>query len=348
MKNKTLIIVILLFAVGCSTSSDNISNIFNARDIIETKNVISNDDIDMEYSVIPLEFNDQTMMSGVFKIIPIDDYIFVLTTESKIMQFTNKGKFVRSISKMGRGPSEYLYVNDIFVNPKKDRIYLNDMGGKILEYDFSGNATNSYSRNRGMKTMIMGSDNVVYESIHPLIGNEPHRLLVKNLEGKTLDSVINNLKFEFKQKSGFGAYAEHKSLFELNGDIVFHQHTTDTVFTYKDGKSTVRYVFDFDRVLDSEIYGNFRSNKDNLNLLYDYTEDEDFIYPTLIETGWNITPYMIRKKDNSVYKLDLYFDATKSTKFTPKWVYGDLLVDYIDGGENSNISVVIVNMKDVN
>lgn len=333
-----------ILTIACSTKKE--SNLHNVNDILNSENIITESTANMEYEIIPLELNENSMMSGALEIVPTDNYIFIYTSDLKIMQFTSEGDFVRQISMMGRGPREYTFVNNIFINKTQDRIFLNDMGGKMIEYDFDGNFIDSRPHQPGRWTnIIMGRDGLLYEAFRPIRGDEKYSMIVKKMDGEIVDSVKNNLP-KFCPKSGVGGYSESKAMFETHNEMIFHQHTTDTVFTYKDGKLAVRHIFDFGRKLDADAYNNFGENLKNMHLLYDYTEDEHFIYPTFITPGYNITPYMINKQDYSIYKLDIDF-GDNGKMFIPRWVYDNTLIDYIEQTEDTNICVVKVKMGDL-
>ncbi len=344
-RHKMIIIAMLstIFA-GCTSLTHENNSLIDISEIISTKNVVDNNNANIKYKVIELEFTDKAMVAGATKIIPTKDFLFVLTYRYNVLQFTTQGKFVRAISTNGRGPKEYIFASDIFANSTNDRLYINDAAGKLLEYDFDGNFIATHPSRRGVKSMIMAANGNIYESLPVFIGREELCFIERKLDGTMVDSVSNHFKFDHdNSKAGVGAYGEYKSIFENDGDIIFHQQTRDTVFTYKDGLLIPRHIFDFGRVLDKETLRNFSKRINDIELLYDYSEDTRFIYPTIMQLNMVISPYMISKSDGKMYKLDIHINDNRQ-QFRPRWSYDNKLLDFIDGDENTNISVVILEM----
>jgi len=93
------------------------------------------------------------------------------------LQFAQDGEFIREISMQGSGPGEYNYAYSLFVNEPNQSLYLNQMYGKILKFDFD-------------------SENNLLESILPLMGNETTKLQVVKLGGDTLARFNNHVKFK--------------------------------------------------------------------------------------------------------------------------------------------------------
>lgn len=86
---------------------------------------------------IPLETTDASLIRNINKIIVRDSVYYIFDNLSKkILLFNKRGRFIKSINKVGQGPGEYIYPSDIDVD-KEGNIYLSDFQSKnIIKYCF--------------------------------------------------------------------------------------------------------------------------------------------------------------------------------------------------------------------
>ena len=88
-----------------------------------------------EVTPIPLETNEDCLISFISRVIMTKDYYFVLSSD--LYQFNKKGKFIRQIGERGRGPNEYSRINSIAVDEEEQTVFM-ATGQKLLAYNFSG------------------------------------------------------------------------------------------------------------------------------------------------------------------------------------------------------------------
>lgn len=144
MKKQLFLLVLL---VSCrnniiSEQNDKTSN----EIIIETKleNKINISEIFSDVSYVKLESNIHSTIGSIGKMIVHDNKFYILDIKtSKILVFDLNGKYIFQISKQGRGPGEYLDVEDFLVDSVSNKIEILDDGNqKILIYDKIGNYLN--------------------------------------------------------------------------------------------------------------------------------------------------------------------------------------------------------------
>lgn len=84
---------------------------------------------------IPLETTEASLIQNINKIIVRDSVFYLFDFLSKrILLFNERGKFIKSIDKVGQGPGEYTYPSDIDVD-KEGNIYVSDYQSKnIIKY----------------------------------------------------------------------------------------------------------------------------------------------------------------------------------------------------------------------
>ena len=87
-------------------------------------------------NIVKLETSDSILTGDISDIEFHENNIIILDKKNNTVQiFNQKGEFIHQLSNLGRGPGEYLYLNDIATNSKG--IYLLDYTQqKILHYDY--------------------------------------------------------------------------------------------------------------------------------------------------------------------------------------------------------------------
>lgn len=91
---------------------------------------------------VPLETSDRSLMGKVQQLLIQDSFMLVSAYEhpKRVLMFDRKGKFIREIGRNGKGPGEYIRINNIGVRPEQQEIMVNDPDGeKMLLYDYEGN-----------------------------------------------------------------------------------------------------------------------------------------------------------------------------------------------------------------
>lgn len=95
-------------------------------------------DISKEIIEIPLEFTKEAMIGTIGKIEFTNEAIYVHDlNNSRVLKFSNSGKFIQQIGKKGNGPGEYQFMNSFAVNPREETIYIATQG-RIILYDLKG------------------------------------------------------------------------------------------------------------------------------------------------------------------------------------------------------------------
>ena len=85
---------------------------------------------------IPLETNDQCLLSGISKIIAHDNKWFIMDSgfARMIYVFNKKGKYLYSIGNYGRGPGEFIRLADFTINKAEEKLLILD-NWKVITYD---------------------------------------------------------------------------------------------------------------------------------------------------------------------------------------------------------------------
>ena len=94
------------------------------------------EDLFQEVEVIPLEFTEESMLTGVDKILIQDGYYLIFDQKAQVLyKFDSGGKYISKLDKSGEGPDEYHKVYDIDINPYTRNIELISAFGSMFIYD---------------------------------------------------------------------------------------------------------------------------------------------------------------------------------------------------------------------
>ncbi|OFY39700.1 MAG: hypothetical protein A2X18_09830 [Bacteroidetes bacterium GWF2_40_14] len=323
MKIITYIFGILLF-FACS-QQDSYDGRITLKNLENCKDSLTLTDINARISFVPLESRKECLIGNIQKLVLSSEYFFIWS-KNVVYQFLRNGTFVRCIGNYGRGPEEYLDIYDIAVNEKQEKVFIADEQ-KVLDFNFAGEYCSTYQAKFWWKFEVSDEGNFL---INPIIifGNEPNKLIVRDMKGDTLAMFNNAIRFEPKNIS---MWPQLKSLSRLENMFIFHQQFCDTIFTLNpvDRSLTYRYSFDF---------GDFKITEQTLNeggeahnkviSVTGITEDLKYIYVDIRNRGKQLR-YVIEKHTGKCH-LPCFKIPELQYNFWPKWQYHDnILIDYI-------------------
>ncbi len=137
-KNVFLFVLILFVQFGCREKTSNnyntCENVINITPRAGTR-VANLSSIYSILNYIPLETKDQCIIGNITKLIVRDHCFWILDELTKsVFCFDSEGKFKFKINNIGKGPGEYLNINDFVYD--QNRIYILDVSqGKMNVYE---------------------------------------------------------------------------------------------------------------------------------------------------------------------------------------------------------------------
>jgi len=144
MKRITVALSLLVFAVAVSCTSTPTRNeaeasIYITLDPSKQEKVLLSSIIDSSY-LVKLETTEDNLISRIEKIYRIDDkYIVYDSKSNQIFIFDTTGKYLNKISKIGRGPGEYVVINSMMFDSANQTIIVYDGAAfKMLFYSLDG------------------------------------------------------------------------------------------------------------------------------------------------------------------------------------------------------------------
>lgn|SRR5690606_4328767 len=204
--------------------------------------------------LIPLETNEKCLVSSISKILVNENFLYVLDENfNQVLLFKNNGEFVRKVGAIGRGPGEYLSVEDMAFNADTTSIFLvSNNSMKITEYGLDGTLKKDIFIDMCASKLAVDSLNNFYLFVNKNRSekSQNYDLIKLRYDGSLVDRyfVFTDPDDHMISYAGFVTSGRDR-------DILFNNSFSDTVYTISEGHVTPKYVF------ASGNEGHFTTNK---------------------------------------------------------------------------------------
>lgn len=209
---------------------------------------------------VKLESTDKSFIGNINKVIVFEDRIYVLDIQtSSLFVFNMDGKFIFKISRIGRGPEEYIQLDFFDIDLENKQIVLTDlMGYWMLRYDLEGN----YVSRKKIPFWIEGvvpifNNGAVVYSNH----RNNNSKLGQEYNIFYLDSLMQISKAYFPYKSSNFDNPRIKfitpqsgSFYTYNKSRYFFSPYKDQVYQITEEGLNPKYLFDFEGKAFNEEY----------------------------------------------------------------------------------------------
>lgn len=237
---KVILYLLLCNVLGCQMKQQKVlfKDIWQNETKIDSSKVnklhfvgpIRNDDISLNpiiqnYKYIRLETNDSSIIGQINKLIYNDKYIFIgdFRQTKSVFVFSNNGKYLFKINKIGHGPEEFSYLDNFTINESNQEIilYVNG-GGKLMIYDFHGNLKSQIILGFSGRNMEMLDTNIFIfdmgnNNLNREISNiESYNLLLVNNKGNIIQ---NYFRYNYENTKG---YINEESLIKHNNEVYYN------------------------------------------------------------------------------------------------------------------------------
>ncbi len=187
---------------------------------------------DIQY--IPLETNNNNLISYIKSIKFVDELILVATfNPSSLFSFDSSGKFLNKIGNQGRGPNEYNFFGNFGIKETNKEVYLYGLEpSKLLVYNNNGTLKENLewpnSRSDNFHNIeFIANDNFVLMQANGG-GNTPYSYKIYSTENKLIKEAINPIQYKMNGVTGF-VYAF--SYFKFNDDLFVKENLyNDTLY----------------------------------------------------------------------------------------------------------------------
>lgn len=289
---------VALLSVGCATTStEDHSGIPIAIPLTETDDPLPLSEIVDSLQYIKLETTDESLIGNIDKLFATKERLILLDRDNaeSIYLFNLQGEFINKISRMGRGPNEYLSIEDIAVDEDAEQIILWDsQAGKLLIYGFDGTFINAMPfPYYGDDIEYMGNDSVaLYCDYAPnkdlFEGDSSANLIIFNLKSRDaeFDLFFDNTKI---RQENFMSTINNFSLFR--GETLLIPTLTNSIYGISPKGCGEKYYLDFGFPFESEM-ANYvdrlnpvsavdapdTQERANLPFVYNFLSSDNLIY----------------------------------------------------------------------
>lgn len=186
--------------IGCVHKNHNIV-IGQAKQILDVQQYT--DTTSVQY--IALETTPECLLGRrINQLLVTDSFIFVVNYQpAAIYMFGRDGEFVRQIGSLGRGPGEYLNVENITVNEDRREITLYDSEiCQAMKFDYDGKKITSFSNSYSPYGEIIQLNDTLFalqnSSNNSGIPQNP-KILILNDSGEIVNTFIQQPQFAEKK-----------------------------------------------------------------------------------------------------------------------------------------------------
>lgn len=211
---------------------------------VETEREVSLSEIAKEVKVIPLETKQECLIGKTHKgmIQMVGHDLFIPCTEG-LLQFTDDGKFVRSVAKRGQGPGEYNMIRHIAVNSRLKQVYLMDHG-KVHAYSTDGEFLKESPIPMCWQFTLLG-DSIYVGYIYNNTGQKKDRLVLIDRNGETLNTFPQYDQFTIGNGLNYYLWGRYdRYVYSFRDEACCKEYYNDTVFTITPKELQPRYILD--------------------------------------------------------------------------------------------------------
>jgi hypothetical protein len=347
---KSFIFLLLLLIVclldSCKSNNktsgdkESITHINITQDVLSSPKAHDFRDVISEIIYIPLETEEYSLLKNINDIFMVGENILVSDYFS-IHLFDSRGKYIKSISRKGQGPSDYFYVNTVIVDPVSSVFYL-FTSTKIIKHTYEGVYLETIPKEKDAFTGLMTPERSILYYL-------PNRNVFKNdtsaiyslIETDTLGNILKTYPNpEPRYAERIPNYLNNRSpLYIWNQKIYFNEFGNDTLFMLSGDSFIPQLVIslgdqkmdhnpDFSRFQTMEETRQYIITDMKLRIANIYT-DENYYYIRLLHglggNGEDINCMYDKRTNNLIYLKNGELSNTLDggIAFFPKKVFPD-------------------------
>ena len=334
---RILIFFLLAFVSYSCNNKNNNTESYPDLEIITVQDSESLDEIDFGdifkgTRLIALETNKESLIGRIDRIIINSNRIYILDKRTNsIFVFSDTGKFILKIHKIGKGPGEYLNLMDFTLDENKNRLIVHSHRPyKFINYDLEGQFISEDTPSTYYSSIGLSDDQFIMINTSE---EYKHRVLTKNFETRDEEEYLL-----------FSKNADMFRYFSLRYPIVLKSKNnyinfsySDTIYQFTKGALKPKYLLDF---------GKKRMPEDLLNREKDVVSISKEVYKN--NYGFNIANF--RENDTFIsfsYGSSRIVTYSKRTKTSKVFNVIENPKEYIhfqnyfahDGNDNSMLAI---------
>lgn len=297
-----ILVVIALLAISCSHK-----NQLGTLQVIDltgsvSKEIFKLSDIAMDIEYVALETNKDCYIQKVRSFSVSDDYILIHDMryeDNNIFLFDRKGRFIRQISRHGKGPGEYNFINNVSFSRNKNHILLFS-SPNLYKFSMDGELVETV-RFENIPTRVIELDNhylAVYSFSNNML-NEGYAFNLTDFAGKVEQRFFHLSESSFNTNM----YLQILGPYNFHDTLSFYTLRMDTIFGIDPALNILpRYFF---KQNNWSVEENTPGQPDRLPaslVVMSFRELEDYIWIMGVKIN-QVQFYMYSKKEKSIWKI---------------------------------------------
>lgn len=234
---RILFIVLVVFLASCNQEEKKLKNDIKCEvvNVSQYKSEILGDISDLYDSISIIYLNTQAPIGKFEKVICKQDKIYIHDKNGeKVWVFSNKGDSLICIDKQGKGPDEYIRIEDVSISSDGSINILDASQKTVLNYDLNGK---------------LQKRNNLHQWVHNYFTLKSHEYLFSQTPSEKDGYYLNVLKDSTRIKSYFPSthiWRFDGTEFVYSGDSVFFtRYYDDFIYYFKDKNLHKGYFVDF-------------------------------------------------------------------------------------------------------
>ena len=331
MKVFLKILIFSVFAINCQNTDNKDKNrliTFDLKQLPKVSSVMLSDlgFGDIEY--IPLETNEQSMISGTNDLLMRNNLVssernFIMHRFTSILEFKNNGKFITGIGTKGRGPNEITAAHDVNFNRTNQNIYLlARWQKKFFVYSENGNLLKTFPITFSPSEFQFIDDKILcYSENH--MGDIQNSYTLTDTNGRVIKHFPN--KYPFKNHDAYGIEAENL-FYRFENKLFKKEVYSDTIYSCENEKFTPHMVIQVgEKLISPQARTEFESRYLAINFIIPLNlfEFGDYVY-------YEFVYRFVVPNDVLIYS----FIGSKKTNFKAMITTDQGFTNDLDGGPN--------------
>jgi len=292
-------ILLTLFTVSCSNPSDPATEllVWDLSQDLTVKSDMNLSQFADDISYVKLESRPGCFIGRIRKYSVTDNFILIYDfKQSQVMLFDRQGKFLRNISRSGKGPGEFVFPKDARISHDEKYVLILTTN-KVLRYSFDGEFIS--------ETPMLGSANevdtfenglVAFYTSYASVAVDSYSIIYYDWDGRVTGKAGKRNWDRLDRK--FSVY--QSSFYFLQDELRIHEHYYDTVYAVTGGQELESRI----RIMRNHDYDNYRMPRDwreKVDFCIDrWMETEDFIFTTGA-LKQSLHPLCLEKKSGKIY-----------------------------------------------
>ncbi|MEM7108593.1 MAG: 6-bladed beta-propeller [Bacteroidota bacterium] len=278
-------------------------------------------------NLIPLETTEESTISEIKKLIFHEGKYYVLDYRAKaIFRFDASGRFLSKFQKIGKGPGEYLGIDDFIINPYSGNLEILQVDGIVIVYTLEGEFVKRFSI--GSEVRSTQFFHIVSEDIIAFLSEYTENRLwlysrSKNQVIKKLHEVPLFVGSDTPFKSINSPFYKHSKVMN------FSEPHTRRVYTISLNGYSLKYAWDFGNDFDISMFPQGQTIEENVEFWQKSTKDYVSYFRYNLENDELIITFFAY---NESYNLLLYKKESKTYRIVKNFKEGAVpdLIDFIN------------------